>query len=85
MQMADVMELIDRERISRSLSKEQFSRRIGIASKTYTRQVTGETARIGIESIRLYAAYAKEHGNMSLLRALSAYAVDIPIEKIEIR
>lgn len=84
MNMADVMKLIDQLRLNQSLSKEQFSRRIGIASKTYTRQITGQSPRIGIESVQLYAKYAQEQGDAELLQALGAYALGVPIGKIKV-
>lgn len=79
--MADVMVLIDRERVKMNLSGEKFANRYGITSKTYSRQKNGHQA-LGFEAIRAYARFAREVGSADILRALGAYTLEIDPEQI---
>lgn len=81
--MGQLMQLIDETRDAKGLSKERFANNVGITLATYSRQMSGKTA-VGIESIHLYAQYAKTHGHKGMLQALGAYALSVPMNKIKI-
>lgn len=79
--MAHVMELIEQERVKRGLSAERFANAVGVTSTTYSRQNNGRQA-LGIDSLQLYAQYARKVGNNDLLRALGAYALGLEPDEI---
>lgn len=81
--MSDVMALIDQERIKMNISAEKFATNIGVTSTTYSRQKNGRQA-LGFEAIRAYARFAKKVGSTDILRALSAYTLEIDLDQITI-
>lgn len=81
--MAQVMELIEREREKTGLSAERFANEVGVTSTTYSRQKNGRQV-LGIETLHLYAAYFRKVGNTDLLRAMAAYAVGLEPDEIKI-
>lgn len=84
MNMAAVMDLIEKTRKEQSLSKEFFAHTVGITSATYSRQLNGHHA-LGLDSIKAYAQYAKDTGNTELLKALAAYALTMDPDQITIK
>lgn len=83
MEMAEVMTLIETERLKRGLSAERFANEVGITSTTYSRQKNG-TQHLGIDTLQRYAQYAKRVGNIEVLRALAAFAIGLDPEQISI-
>lgn len=81
--MAQVMELIERERQKTGLSAERFANKIGVTSTTYSRQRNGRQV-LGLESLQLYAKYFRKVGNNELLKAMAAYAVCLEPDQINI-
>ena len=81
--MAEVMALIDQERIKMNMSAEKFATDIGVTSTTYSRQKNGRQ-NLGFEAIRAYARFAKKVGSTDILRALSAYTLEMNPEQITI-
>lgn len=81
--MAEVMELIEREREKTGLSAERFANTIGVTTTTYSRQSRGKQG-LGLESVQAYAKYFRKVGNTELLRALGAYALCLNPDEIEI-
>lgn len=81
--MAQVMDLIERERIKTGLSAEKFANVVGVTSTTYSRQSNGRQG-LGIDSVQAYARYARKVGNVEMLRALGAYALSLEPGEINI-
>jgi transcriptional regulator with XRE-family HTH domain len=81
MKMADVMALIEQERARAGMSAEKFANRVGVTVTTYSRQNNNKQA-LGIDTLQRYAKYAKEVGNVDLLRALGAYALCLDPDEI---
>lgn len=79
--MADVMELIQAERKRLDISAEKFANMVGVTSTTFSRQINSRQG-LGIESLHAYAKYAKQTGNVTLLRALGAYALAMELDEI---
>lgn len=82
--MAQVMKLIEQERIGRGLSAEKFANLVGVTTTTYSRQSRGKQG-LGMDSFQAYAEYARKVGNIKLLRALGAYALKVEPDDIEIK
>ena len=82
--MAQVMELLEQERKRRDMSAEKFANLIGMTAATYSRQHTGKH-NLGMDSFRRYAAYAREAGNLELLKALGAFALGVEPEHLTIK
>ena len=81
--MSEVMELIEREREKTGLSAEKFANQAGLTVTTYSRQRNGKQA-LGIDSLQLYAKWARANGNIDLLRILGAYALGLEPDQITI-
>lgn len=81
--MAQVMELIERERAKTGLSAERFANAVGVTSTTYSRQSNGRQG-LGIDSVQAYARYARKVGNFDMLRVLGAYALGLEPDEINI-
>lgn len=83
LEMSDVMALIDQERIKMNLSAEKFATSVGVTSTTYSRQKNSRQA-LGLDAIRAYARFAKTVGSTDILRALSAYTLEMNPDQITI-
>lgn len=81
--MAEVMGLIDQERVKHGMSAEKFANKYGITAKTYSRQ-RHDKQMLGLDTIRAYAKFAREVGSTDILRALGAYTLEIEPEQITI-
>lgn len=81
--MARVMELMEQERVERGLSAERFANLIGITTTTYSRQRRGKQ-ELGMETFQAYAKFARKAGNVTLLRALGAFALHLEPDEITI-
>lgn len=79
--MARVMELIEQERIERNMSAEKFANMIGVTTTTYSRQRRGKQ-ELGMETFQAYAKFARKVGNITLLRALGAFALHLNPDEI---
>lgn len=79
--MAQVMELIEQEQKASGLTAEKFAVTVGVTSTTLSRQ-RNKRQGLGIESVQAYAKYARRVGNITLLRALGAYALDLNFNEI---
>lgn len=77
------MDLIEQERGKRGLSAEKFANLVGVTSTTFSRQ-SNKKQDMELKSVRAYARYARQVRNFSLLRALSAYALDLDPDNISV-
>lgn len=81
--MTQVMELIEQERAKQGISAEKFANLVGVTTTTYSRQSRGKQG-LGMDSFQAYAEYARKVGNITLLRALGAYALKLDPKEITI-
>lgn len=81
--MAGVMALIDQERERLDISHEKFAHQLGMSVTTYSRQKNGKQT-LGLDTLKSYIRWAKQSGNTDILRAISAYVLDISPDDITI-
>jgi transcriptional regulator with XRE-family HTH domain len=82
--MSDIIKLLDKEREAAGMTAEQFAVMMGVPSTSYSRQKHGKQ-HPNIKTIQNYATFARERGNIALLRELGAYVLNLAPDAITIK
>lgn len=82
--MSEIMALIKQAQDRSGLTDEKFAHAVGLTSTTYSRQ-NNSRQNLGLETLRLYAKYARLAGDAELLNALGAYALGMEPDEVTIK